>query len=239
MLPLSLFSSRSFNPSRLGNLQLWLKASTITGLADGDAITTWADQSGNNRDATQATAARKPLYKINILNGKAVVRFDGVDDRLNTAAFQAFPQKRGTIFVVATMGTVTGDRAMLGPEYTGVAIGWELAHSATTSLDLFWYDDVASAQIVDGAPTGTSIWEVVRTSDTSLTGLRNGTADAAITITDNQPTSEVLTVGASRDALDFWNSDIAEIIIYGDAKSAADRKKVRRYLSREYAITLS
>lgn len=34
------------------SLQLWLKADAITGLSDGDQITTWADSSGNGRNGT-------------------------------------------------------------------------------------------------------------------------------------------------------------------------------------------
>ncbi len=66
-------------PSQITGLALWLKADAITGLADGDAIGTWTDSSGNGRNATQATAGAKPTYKTGIINSLPVARFDGGD----------------------------------------------------------------------------------------------------------------------------------------------------------------
>ena len=74
-------------------------ASAITGLADGDPVTTWADISGNARDATEAT--NKPAYKTNARAGKAAVRFDGVNDRMRTAALGAPIAQPVTFFVAA------------------------------------------------------------------------------------------------------------------------------------------
>ena len=71
-----------FSPRDVSNLILWLDASAITGLNNNDPVATWSDRSGNGNDATQATATNRPLYKTNIVNGKPVVRFDGVDNYL-------------------------------------------------------------------------------------------------------------------------------------------------------------
>lgn len=45
------------------------------GLADGAAIATAPDSSGNARDATQATSGKRPTYKTGV-NGHAAMRFD-------------------------------------------------------------------------------------------------------------------------------------------------------------------
>ena len=50
---------------------------------DGDAILNWLDQSSTGAHYQQTTAANKPIYKTGILNGKPVVRGDGVDDYLS------------------------------------------------------------------------------------------------------------------------------------------------------------
>jgi hypothetical protein len=60
-------------------------AYNIVGLSDADPVTTWADTSGLSHDAT-AAVGEKPIYKTGILNGKAVVRYDGTM-RMTTASF--------------------------------------------------------------------------------------------------------------------------------------------------------
>ncbi len=68
----------AFDPKVLSGLQLWLKADTgvldasdnpIT--VDSTGVKTWQDQSGNNRHATQATSASRPIWRssANGLNG--------------------------------------------------------------------------------------------------------------------------------------------------------------------------
>src|SRR6185369_7700007 len=62
-------------------LQLWLKADAgVT--ATAGKVTAWQDQSGKGNNATQATADLSPLLVPNAINGKPVLRFDGVDDFL-------------------------------------------------------------------------------------------------------------------------------------------------------------
>jgi len=59
---------------------LWLKADAITGLANGNAVNTWYDSSGNGRNAvfTQVNGVGvAPVYTTNVFNGKPVVRFSG------------------------------------------------------------------------------------------------------------------------------------------------------------------
>ena len=58
------------------NLKLWLKADSITGLANNDPVNLWTDQSGNNNNANQNTETYKPTYIENSINGKPVVRFN-------------------------------------------------------------------------------------------------------------------------------------------------------------------
>lgn len=51
-------------PELIANLELWLNANSIMGFSDGDQITTWEDDSGNNRDATAVQLISwKPKYR--------------------------------------------------------------------------------------------------------------------------------------------------------------------------------
>ena len=45
-------SAPPFNPADIAGLGLWLDAQQITGLADGEPVTTWPDASGQAHTAT-------------------------------------------------------------------------------------------------------------------------------------------------------------------------------------------
>ena len=70
---------------------LWLSADNITGLADGNDITTWTDGSGNSNDLTQSDSSLNPIYKTNILNGLPAVRFNKSNGRIRRNNFTTFP----------------------------------------------------------------------------------------------------------------------------------------------------
>lgn len=78
----------AWTPADRSTLVAWLKADAGTGgVADADAVTTWADQSGNDNSPTQATSNKRPLYKTGRINGLPSVLFDGSNDALVDAAF--------------------------------------------------------------------------------------------------------------------------------------------------------
>lgn len=64
------------------NIRGWWKADAIVGLADGDPITTWPSSAANNGGAPTPqmeqtiTPSERPIYKVNIRNGRPVVRFN-------------------------------------------------------------------------------------------------------------------------------------------------------------------
>lgn len=68
-----------------GQLEARWRASEITGLADGAAISQWDDESGNANHLVQASGGLQPLYKTGINNGLPAVRFDGTDDELHVS----------------------------------------------------------------------------------------------------------------------------------------------------------
>jgi hypothetical protein len=77
--------ARHLNPKAAG-ATLVLDARYIAG-NDGDAIGTWSDRSGNANDATQGTAADKPLLKTgaNGLGGNSVLYFGSTDKLVLTS----------------------------------------------------------------------------------------------------------------------------------------------------------
>jgi hypothetical protein len=68
-------------PADLG-IKFWFRPEEMAGVADGTALGTWTKVAGTVSNATQATAAKKPVWKTNIQNGLAACLFDGNDDIL-------------------------------------------------------------------------------------------------------------------------------------------------------------
>jgi hypothetical protein len=79
-------------------------ASAITTLADGASVDSLPDTSGNGRNAVQATGTKQPKWYGGT---NPYVRFDGVDDFLQTTAFASPLAQPGTLILVAKLATVT------------------------------------------------------------------------------------------------------------------------------------
>ena len=85
----------AFSPTDINGLQLWLRADAGTfndaaktqPCADGDAVATWADQSGNGYDFTQATANSRPKYNATDANVECELNNTAVQFMTAHAAF--------------------------------------------------------------------------------------------------------------------------------------------------------
>lgn len=222
-------------PSDIAGLKLWLKADAITGLSDGNAVTTWSDSSGQGNDATQAVAGSKPLYKTNIINGNPVVRFDGTDDSLNlgdVAAFD-FGTNNFSIFMVGK-NTTNLPGFFAKDTDTGDGNGLYIQRQA----DKFSYWN-GSAYITITMDSEYHLFGIVR-SGTGANQLElRLDGGSATTGTDARTLSNAsnATIGAFSNLMFPLNGDIAEVIIYDSALSAADRQRIEWYLAQKYAIS--
>jgi hypothetical protein len=79
--------------------------------ANNGFVTTWYDQSGNNRNATQTTAANQPQIvssgSVITANGKPTVQFDGSNDNLISTSFTSVNE-----FIVSRVSTVNNSRIL-------------------------------------------------------------------------------------------------------------------------------
>jgi hypothetical protein len=96
---------------------LVLDARRISGLNDGDAVSTWNDVSGNGRDASNTLTAR-PLYKVGIQGGQPTVRFDGVNDYLVFSPSVTFGSPASAICVYKRSSTSVIAYPISGSNYS-------------------------------------------------------------------------------------------------------------------------
>ena len=200
-------------PDSISGMQLWLKADAITGLADGAAVTTWNDLSGNTQGATQASATLKPLYKTGIVNNQPVVRFDGSDDEMTITGTVA----HGTVFLV-------GKRSNTSQPFAEVSGGNSLNrrgliglyHPTYSTYDQYFVNGVGVANGGGGSINAFNLF--------------TGKSPSTLANTTN------FRLGFGTPSYLKLNGDIAELIIYNTSLSEADRKKIEAYLQKKYAV---
>jgi len=71
---------REPSPLDLPNLKLYLSATRMPQYADGTAISSFLDYSGNNYNATQASGTLQPTFETNEFGVYAGIKFDSVND---------------------------------------------------------------------------------------------------------------------------------------------------------------
>ena len=223
----------AFSPLSISGLKLWLDASQISGLNDGDALTTWSDSSGLGNDATQAAGTKKPLYKTAIQNGLPVVRFDGVDDVLKTPIFDQFTAKRGTIFVVSKSAHTTSYRIGLNT-YTGAGIGFQFIYTKSGTA-YKWFSNPGDFASLVYDPSVFDLQTINRTGDTAMAFRRNGALETTWAITNNQPAARVLEVGAW-DGSSHLPGDIALVLMYNSSLSSGDVGLVESWINARYLL---
>ncbi len=207
------------DPSSVPGLDLWLRADLLTGLADGDPVAVWPDASGHGHDATQGTAAKRPRYETNRVNGLPAVFFDAVDDGLATPVD---PPRDVTIFVVyasragATGAVLNGGFAFfLGPYvnyYRNYTYGYATGPHVT-----------AGRWLVHTLRQSSSLDEL----------FVDGAFQASTTRTADPYTLGIARQGTYGKILDGW---IAEIVVYGRALTDEERGDVEEWLKARYGL---
>lgn len=142
------------NPADFPNMEFWWKADSFA-LADGTAVggagVEWQDQSANNRDGTQGTAAARPTFRTNIFGSMPSIRFDGSDDALE--------------FPVATFGTNTALTFIWVGKGIANVDGNIIGHNVNSMQLRVYYTNLDKVDFFDGA-----INVISDTFGTSLTG---------------------------------------------------------------------
>ena len=238
-----------FRPSDIAGLVLWLRAEDISGLSDGDPVVTWSDQSTQSNDVTQGTAAKRPTFRTSVVNGKAIVRFDGTDDVLVNSSPSGLVTGAGeqTIIVVTSKATAGSGERAFGYGILPRAAGRELAlflDTNTPEESIAWEAHRwGVASTTSGFVMYTIIVPVgaVNTDDVELE--RNGASLTEVTIAGTVQTlnlgADAVAVGARHDnGFNIYEGDIAEIICYDSDLRGSDLDDLETYINDEYGITI-
>ena len=244
---------RSFSPSNIAGLSLWLDATT--GLFDatsgGNPVTTdassvarWEDRSGNSRHITQSTLASQPILKTAIQNGKNIIRFDGTNDILRRSGAFVHAQGAATIFVVVSANSGASDRLVVEGRTTSTNPLYMPIISANATLFQVLYRIDSGTIPLNNVSFGTAFngtgFKLVCALDsgTNFAGFINKVTTNNQNYTRGTVTLNTFSIGgwATTTERDFFPGDVAEVVIYNTALGTSDRQSVENYLYSKWGI---
>jgi hypothetical protein len=211
-------------------MKLWLRVDSGITKDANNHVNHWIDQSGTGNDAVQSVVGSSPVYVQGDSITQSVVRFDG------SASYMNGPLALGTqmsIFAVVKQGTNGGFKRVITNEghfYLGVgSVGnfasfygngtWGTTQSHPAPLLSTQFNVVESVN--DGNDNAYINGQLIETRANPMGAFTNG-----------------YELGRYPGGSQYWDGDIAEVLIYDTALSAADRQNVETYLASKYQSTI-
>lgn len=237
-------------PGGVGNSTsniLWLKAdgnvysdAGITPAANDNLVQQWNDHSGNANNVFQGTTANRPLCKSNFINGKPVLRFDGIDDWMglninvpetNFSQFMVFKTNSndGNGSVIAITDALSPAAGAHDRQYG--LIGNKLGHR-------LWNEEtiVSTTDFNDNSTHMATIYAGISVGGQEIYGDGLSVATGSKSASDfNWQTSMII---GGHNAWGFLNFDVPEIIYYNVILNTTQRIIVENYLASKYGFTL-
>lgn len=227
-----------FNPSNISSLSLWLRADSGITLTGG-SISQWDDGSGNNNNAVQnSDPSFRPQLVAHVpeLNDYPVVRFDGVDDFLSGSVLSGLDTSSISVFIISK-GINT---SMVNAKYL-FAIG-DLSHGFIlyqgNANELIYRNDGNNLSTTIALPNAGyphTLIEVIKVYFSTVGFYKNATpVYSNNTALYTRPfTTDAYHIGDGNGQ--FWNGEMAELIVYKSALTTTQRNAVENYLFNKYA----
>ena len=209
----------AWSPASIAGLQLWLDASQIAGLNDGDAVATWSDRSGNGNNATQATASKRFTYQTGEINGLPIVRGDGIDDFFDVTT----PLNLTDYTVFAVVKRAAGSQSVLagaegaGQSYMGIF---------TTFGATLQNENGSFAGNIASDPAVAALLRFSASSGNASFGLDGSDTAFASAVTGSFRFGRI----GSRASGQYFAGDLGEVVIYNTALGLVNRQLVESYL---------
>ena len=216
----------TLSPASVAGLDLWLDASYIGGLNNGDNITAWPDRSSAGNNPTVNVA---PNYYTNVINGLPAVRFTSGDYLTTSLSADGAEQ---TMFVVCKISSA----AVTNPIFNS---------SGSNGLQLYIASGKptvakrGAAELYQyGTAMNTTTFHYVRGAYTDSGNLAVAGFDGTV---GNAATALSLTGGntyviGNNGGVHYFVGDICELIHFSAYLSAANITIVENYLKGKYAL---
>ncbi len=207
---------------------LWLRADAGTNCSTNScSISSWSDQSGLGRNATQGTVGNQPLYVNGAVNFNPAINFN-----TNTKTLSGIASSGMTIIAVRNLSATTGYHTLFAsPANTDFSIRTNSGFNGTTNTlymnglsvnDWTNGSGIPPKLYINGKQTltGTTNYHIVRS-----------TASGAV----NKTYSISSTFGSRGMS---GNDNVAELLVYNNGMNPTQINQVESYLAIKYGITL-
>ena len=233
----------TYDVEDIAGLTLWLRADSFIGsLAPNDNVIIWQDVNGTGKFLNSLGPGQEPSYITNAINGHPAVRFnaidsDGMQSGFNLASLITISEF--TYFIVFNPTTISTDDA--DPINNNALIidsngnfGATLRSGAP--LVQTYNFDGARTEVTKGISLAENYLFTSYHEAGNLHAQLNGDSVADVVSGNTDNLGGLLTVGGGLASAGFYDGDIAEIIIFNNSLSSADRLTVQNYLCAKYAL---
>jgi len=245
-----------FSPSDISGLALWLDASqtgdlfqnsdgTVPAVNSGDPVGYWRDRSGNNRHATQATGASRPLVSTAAVGTRSAMAADGANDFLSLGNIaSAFPSA-GTVFVVCAPSRISP--ATSWSAFSTGASHWDIYNGNVAYPGVLRSTRLNSVQTIipynGAAHQGSTLILRYRSSASAWGGYVNGAvsqiASAAYSAGPTNASAYVIGADISGGTTNGpFKGTICEVIAYSRALTDSECARIERVLAAKWQAAL-
>ncbi|MBX3411571.1 MAG: hypothetical protein KF708_02545 [Pirellulales bacterium] len=253
-----------FSPASVAGLVLWLAADDAASLfqssgldtpalVDGDPVGGWKNRGAGAYHALQGTADRRPLLRLNGVNGLPLVEFDGSDDYLAVTRMTGKFSDGLSYFMVLKFadGRPPGTRRPFGARtsfpiqsYFTATLPSSGSMVHATWIDAEYYE--APLLSLDDGETEWHLLATVMTRGGDLTSYVDGIETATVDMSAStwssiaSPVSESPFLGAENlvgSPTGAHSLRLAELLIYGTPLGGADREAIEQYLQTKYGLS--
>ncbi len=235
--------------------KLWFDASTL-GLANGAALSTWTDMSGNDNHATQSITNQRPIYydANHVDYTFPVIYFDpsGGSDNEDFMPFDGsvIVETDYTVIFVGKRRTSSSKRVVLGGATSNPNQNLHLFWENSTNFKAHHYsNDLSTAMVTSGTSydggTDNNTFGIFTTRLGSTEGnpqRKNYQNNHYLGGRDNKAKLTSWNGAAMaryyNGGFKYYDIDLAEVIIYKTALNAAQLEILHNYLSEKYSIEI-
>jgi len=221
-------------PPVTAGLELWFEADSVP-YTDGQAVTTWADKSGNGRDLTAFTASQAPVLHQLGVNGHGAIEFNGTSSLMKTYGSTFTISQPDTFFIVyKSLDDATPGHLAYVFDSTAFATRQLFGLGPLQQTTMYANIDLHAPSTYPYA--GYQIWSGTF-NGASSTEWNNGVQIAAGPAGSSALSG--LTVGAlstsAQYGYNYGHSLVAEILYYSGPMSDGDRAAITAWLNQKYA----